>query len=770
MAYRHTVISNLKYVDEVFHNIAHNIPHPNEQGYEGQDDSTLLKWECVDDRFSTGFGSTYEVPINDFPTREEEVEITIFGDTWLHVEEVPHEEHYMNKWETNEVTVKTDRVLYKESLPEVLQRVYPNGTINLVGDFSSSASIEIDLDDVWNYLQGLSSYPDYLIFNGVDKTLASEGKIYTIQKLKDIDSFLKEKKIKACCVFTATLEVENIDIKDYAEVFSTTTKMLKFSTYEWASHHLSLIESNYGASGNETGIDEFFGDISLKLSFDRLKYYIDENYHNYKELVYIVVKRFILTELFILHRECFYISLLYKSVHGGLGGTTYDFYFGAPSKPYDHISFFSKEEGRVLLQDPPGSANQQTKYGNNHSWNCFKQNGQFIAICLHTGFSEHLWACQQGHSSCHDEYTDFRLTSNSNSPAGLLQERIYVTGGGTGERRSLGGTPIFFGTGCSMLTISQENRQRYANKLGLSCPIELWITKDNYTASITVRLHTEKEYVDLYQSVEFGKMSAKETESYIYPLYCGGGSNGLSSDIYVYNPVSGGNKTHREGNVYDLNMDNICLSNSNILHPTKFYNCRFTNFKVLTSEGLWRSIYLHEQTASVVPYPSLGPSPDYAIHLNTPTHNLGRSQDGAYPFLMDNRYTIGSQHIKNRNWLCREPIDSKKVDFSSRLDAIRIGLNHSIGHGQYLSYGTIPHCWRSWDKEIPSGEFIFNGKKYLAVPCGWDGRLWDYGYHLDIHNDTWDFDEVVNEFEKYYYKQNARIEDKLIIELGDVDV
>ena len=91
MAYRHTVISNLKYVDEVFHNIAHNIPHPNEQGYDGQYDSSLPKCECVDDRFSTGFGSTYEVVVNDFPKREEEVEITIFVDTWLNVENVAYE-------------------------------------------------------------------------------------------------------------------------------------------------------------------------------------------------------------------------------------------------------------------------------------------------------------------------------------------------------------------------------------------------------------------------------------------------------------------------------------------------------------------------------------------------------------------------------------------------------------------------------------------------------------------------------------------------------
>lgn len=773
MAYRHTVISNLKYIDEVFHNIAHNIPHPNEQGYEGHDDNTLQKWECVDDRFSTGFGSTYEVPVNDFPTRDEVVVITIFGDTWLHVETVAYEEHYFSRWESVEDTEKISRVPYKESLPEVLERVYPNGTVNLVGDFSSSATTEIDLDDVWNYLQGLSTYPDYFIFNGASLTQANNGKAYTIQRIKDIDNFCKQNKIKACCVFTENRHLEGIDNKDWAEVFSTTTKMLKFSTLDWATHHLSLIETNYAVYENETKLDALFGvkDLTVRayaLSLYMTKKNLDNEVECYEELIYTVIKRFILEQLFALHRECFYITLMYKSVQGELNGSTYDFYYGTQFKPYNLLAGFTYSDVGIELSDKPLLiGHHQTKYGTDHHWNLFKNTGQLVAICLHTDFSEHLWACQQGQSSCYQEF----LSMRPHNPANLMLERTYVTG----DREYESGRVVpalFQGTGCSWFTISQQNREDYKNKLGYACPIDIWIARDNYTSSITISLHTEIGKPTLYQSIELGKMSSIETENYIYPLYVGGGSIGLSSDIYVYYPITGGDKTYIAGNVYDLDMNNICLSNTNILHPACFWNSTFTNFKILTPEGMWRAVQCHRQDASVVPYPSLGPPPDYAVHLNPPTHNDGPNGACAFPFLMQNWNSIGSQHIKNRNWLPKEPVDNKVCEFTSRFDSIRVAIKafQSNWHEQGINYGAIPHCWRTWDKEIPSGEFTVNGKKYLAVPCGWDGRLWDYGWHLNIYNNTWEAVDVVNEFEKYYYSQNARIEDKLIIELGDIDV
>lgn len=780
MSYRHTVISNLKYLDEVFHHLAHNIPYPNVDGYYGKDDSSLLKWECIDDRFSTSFGSTYEVVVNDFVKRNEDIVITIYGDTWLHSEQITYNEHWMSKWEVNNYDYMLELYPFKESLPEVLSRVYPNATVNLIGDYTITSTITIDLDDVISYLSSLSRFPKFFIFNGADKTFVEEGLIATVNKIKIIDNFCTNNGIKACCIFTAYREsAQNVDILEYSEMISTTTSMLKFSTFEWATHHLSYHESNYNYGSNYLPIDsENISNKNLTLDWNRLKFYLTryrlDYTDRYKELVYIVIKRFILAEFFNLHRECFYISLMCRSVQGGLDASTYEYYYGTQSKPYNFQGLLSKDETDIILSENPYiEGHHQSKYATDQHWNFFKNTGQYVAFCVHTDFSEYLWMGQQGQSNCYDEFVQTRTRGSTINPANLIPERLYRTGSVTSETGPCS-PPIFSGTGCPWITISKDNREKYQNKLGMQCPIEVWISRDDFSASITVRLHTENDEPDLYQSIELGKMTSIETENYIYPLYCGGGSIGLSADIYVYVPITGGPKTHIEGNVYDLDMNNISLSNSNILHPTKFYNSTFSNFKVLTPEGIWRSIFYHEQTASVVPYPSLGPPPDYAIHLNTPTHSLGNNKDGAYPYLDNNLYSAGSQHIikynnfKRNIHYCSESCDSSKYIFSSRLDAIRVMIKNSVGNGQYFSYGSIPHCWMSWDKEIPSGEFVYNNKRYLSIPCGWDGRLWDYGWHLDIYNDTWETFEVIDHFEDKYYKQNARIEDKLIIELGDV--
>lgn len=816
MESRKYISYNLKYLDDIFHQIA--ILDYNANFVPYQEDQNLQIWECVDDRFSTSYGSTYEVVINDFQERQDNVNITIFGDRWLSTDNVLVENQLTDKFEDIILNILDDDCVstpYRNPINEILQRVYPNGTVNMVGNFSFYSTTSIDLDDVMSYLQSLSTYPDYFIFNGVSKTLGTNGKNYTINLLRSIDNFCKSNGIKACCIFTDNEDIQNVSTTDYAYVLSTNTKMLKFSVFEWVTHHLSIKETNYknnkytnNFSYNNTNnrkMDSYFLSSStqpnLNLNYNMLDFYITriqvtqqgQLSIQYRELVYNVIKRFILKYLFMLSRECFYITLMYKSVHGGLiDDSTYDYYFGTQKKPYNLMACLTKyqSESAPIVK----YIYHKNKYGNSQSWNMFKQDGQFVAFCLHTDFSEHLWACQQGHSNCYDEFVNIRETNDASQEdavkgeasdiykedymrtpfrnkstqdvTGLLKERLYNA---SYEYRKVS-PPNFPGTGCPWITISDDNRERYANKNGEKCPMEIWITRDNYTATITIRLHTEKGYPDLYQSIELGKMTAVETENYIYPLYCGGGTTGLASDIYVYPPVGGANKDYIKGNVYDLNMDNICMSNSNILHPTRFHNCKFTNFKVLTPEGIWRSIYSHEQSASVVPYPSVGPPPDYAIHLNPPTHGLGSSQDGAYPFLSQNWSTTGSQYVNKKVNLCREPCDEKKYSFNMKLDSIKIALNHSLGNGQYLSYGEIPHCWRAWDKDIPSGEVIYNGKRYLVIPCGWDGRLWDYGWHLDIYNDLWETYDVVNHFEDKYYKKHTTIEDKLVIELGDVNV
>ena len=790
MSYRKVLLNNIKYFDNIFYGLAHNIPSSSLNYCEGSDEN-LLKWECIDDRFSTYFGSTYEVPVNDFSTRDDNIIITIFGDTWLHLENISYSMSVMSRFESLEPVEQVVRVPFSESLPEVLRRVYPNATVNLVGDFSSSNNTFVDLDDVLSYLTGLSTYPDYFIFNGADKTLVNDGMSATIDKIKEIDNFLSRHNIKSCCVFTATDEVVNLDDVSYiyGNVISTPTKMMKFSTFDWASHHLSMVEFNYADNGGDTEIDTFFSSTSsdLLLSTDRISYYFTENNldseeFSYKELVYIKIKRFILKYLFELERDCFYISFTYKSMQGGMNAKTYDKYFGWNGY-YNHLALLTKDI--VGEPAPPGSDNvrsYKSKYSQGLIFNPIKITGQYIAFYLHTNYSEYLWAWQQGQSNNFNEflelrdYTDsyivdrYKVKSTTN-PANLLKVIITRRDYDSGSIS----LPVLPGTGCPMITISEDNLSRYHNKLSSSvCPIELWITRDNYTSTVSVRLHTELAYPDLYQSIEFGKMTLEEGSNFLFPLYCGGGSSGLASDIYSYTPRGSAYRTHIEGNVYDFNMDNICMSNSNIIHPTKFYNSTFSNFKILTPEGVWRSVYAHQQSASVVPWPAnLAINiRDYAIHLNTPTHNVGNNLDSAYPFFGINFNTVGSCYIsKKKKFVCNEPMDKNGTGhvFNTALDSIKVAIKPTSANRQCFSYGIIPYCWRAWNKEIPSGEFECGGKKYLVIPCGWEERLWDYGWHLDIYK-IWRSEDIIKLFEDSYYGINTKVDDKLIIELGDIDV
>lgn len=790
MAYRKVILNNIKYFDNIFYGFAHNIPSSTLNNCEGSDEE-LLKWECIDDRFSTYFGSTYEVPVLDFKVREENDSITIFGDTWLHLEEVSYTLNVMPRFESKGPLEQVVRVSFAESLPEVLRRVYPNGTINLIGDFSSSSNTTIDLDDVLSYLNSLSNYPDFFIFNGADKTLINSGMNYTIDKIKSIDDFLSNHNIRACCVFTATGEVVNLDNVEsiYAKVISTPTKMAKFSTFDWASHHLSMVEFNYSGNGGDTELDSFFSSTSsdLLLSKNKISYYFTENnldsgLLSYKELVYIKIKRFILKYLFELERDCFYISFTYKSMQGGMNGRTYDKYFGWDGF-YNHLALLSFSDiGNPVEPDPEDTRSYKSKYSEGRILNPIKITGQYIAFYLHTSYSEYLWAWQQGQSNNFNEFIELRKYSGNSyrgytvkstiNPANLLETVKTIKGRDAGKIN----LPVLPGTGCPMLTISADNISRYHNKVSNSiCPIELWITRDNLSATVTIRLHTELAYPDLYQSVAFGKMTLKETDNFLFPLYCGGGSTGLASDIYSYTSVGSAYRTHIEGNVYDFNMDNICLSNSNIIHSTKFFGCNFGNFKILTPEGTWRSIYAHEQSASVVPWPSRNSIgiKDYAIHLNSPTYNDGNNCDSAYPFFGKNFNTVGSCYIsKKKKFVCNEPMDKEIYGFNlnSALDSIKVAIKPTSNNRQCFSYGTIPHCWRAWNKEIPSGVLESNGKKYLVIPCGWEERLWDYGWHLDVYNNPWRTEDIIKLFEDPYYGINTKIEDKLIIELGDVDV
>ena len=72
----------------------------------------------------------------------------------------------------------------------------------------------------------------------------------------------------------------------------------------------------------------------------------------------------------------------------------------------------------------------------------------------------------------------------------------------------------------------------------------------------------------------------------------------LMVDIYDYfkdklDGKGGLIRKYLMGNVYDLDVHNICMSNSNLLHPTSFNGSVVSNFKIMLPSGLWASVFVN---------------------------------------------------------------------------------------------------------------------------------------------------------------------------------
>ena len=330
--------------------------------------------------------------------------------------------------------------------------------------------------------------------------------------------------------------------------------------------------------------------------------------------------------------------------------------------------------------------------------------------------------------------------------------------------------PIYPTAGAPWLTISKRNVSEYNNYSDSQSytPIGVWLTRDNYSMTITTNLKSVYgDRLDLYQNVVFGCLDIKPI-NHVHNLYCGGGSGGLSQDIYVHPNAKTGRLQYTAGNVYDLDMDNIAMSNSNILHTTKFNKSTTSNFRVLASDGIWKNIFMHKQDASAVSYPTLGYSEDWACVLSNVTDYF--SEHSIYPRMSNDCKRLSSKYIKTNGYVNvvgkNELVNECK--FSDYTQRIRVNLNPNMPHNEYSSTGTIPHCFVAWDDECPAGEVMIGGKKYLSIPCGWEGRLYNYGpEHIGVVNDVWSTEAVVNDWERRttFRKENV-IRDKLLVELG----
>lgn len=402
-----------------------------------------------------------------------------------------------------------------------------------------------------------------------------------------------------------------------------------------------------------------------------------------------------------------------------------------------------------------GDANRYVigKYGSVNRENAFCNNGSFLAVGLHTLYDRDLWMCEQGSITCEKEA--YKQTNDINM---LPWRSYYIPDLGKhyeGEEVHL---PVFPSTGCPWFVISEQNKIDFeVSKWG----IDYWFTKSDYDATITLRFRGGLDE-DVYQSMSFGMMSNVNEEAYIFPLYVAGGSQALKQDIYVYTPVGGKYPTYKIGNIYDLDMQNICLSNSNLLNPTKFNGANMSNFRILSPEGEWKDIYAHSQGAYVVAEPTCDPPPrDWKYLLSDVVHGgFDISEHSAYIFLDNNTKMTDTYRVNH------EP---NGYEHSSRLENIIVALTNQKPHTERCFCGTIPNCYGSWYKTLPVGEIEINGKKYLSLPNVWKDRWWNYPAFYGKYTDSvyWENTQIRKTYDRK--KHNDIMYHRLLIPLGGGD-
>ena len=729
------------------------------------------KWEKVDDRFDSLFGSTYKVPLEPLPTNDSEFKITIHGDRWLCDKTTTTTARILDKWELSQVYSSTIDQTVQNTLIDELPIMFPNATINIIGDVGGTSGYRSSLEDVLSYLQSLTEYPDYFIFNGVEKSFENSGSAsYCVNLLDQINEIVYNNDIEAYVIFTplpSTLLVGELEYLTIMADFNG-EYIKQFRLNEWMLKHTYIYEDyvQYGKTRDNLTTPPVTD--SQKLDYNSFVWYVNGNL-KYKEVIYNTIKNAIYNDLFgeVLEKQkCFYISLAHKDIHS----YTYGYYHGPLAGVFEADNFPEQMITEIPIYPHPKYNFRGKFFDRNTPWNLFDGTGELIAIGLHKEYSHDAWLCEQIGSTCFDEGSKIRqdtrgVVSELGGLMPILRER-YAS-----EYRM--SPPLFQNTGTSWLTISDSNKERYANKVGFACPIEVYISRDDYNFTITTRIHTEKGYQDLYQSVAAGKMS---NSTYTRPLYVCGGTTGMKNDVWSYIPIAGP-RTEIHGSVYNLDMDNISLSNTTANHPTKFLGAIFSNFKIYNSQvgvGYWRSIFLHRQEATVIrEYNSCGVPQDHVTWLNEPIYAVGRLDGIAFPCSSDNRNRIDSDWLKGRGYTKtqgREPLFTEPKWFDSPLQSFRGFTKASwYDNNSFYCSGNIETIFSSWGWEVPNGEMSYAGKKYLVIPCGWDERLyWYEGRYVPkgygTFNHIWENDVVIEEYEKSKLEFNRRqIKDKLFV-------
>lgn len=460
----------------------------------------------------------------------------------------------------------------------------------------------------------------------------------------------------------------------------------------------------------------------------------------------------------------FYISFQYTNVTGSTYAV-YKHHIGTPNKKSlvygNGNSNWVNTNGTLnrpyipgagaRYSDPTGSYSVYTKYGSANNENIFKNQGEMIAISPHTLYDNNLWMEEQGGSACKADGTLNLMGGYMN--VNPRQGSSYTTTWSSTE---------YPASRVPKLTISNSNKSTYnVSTYGM----DYWFLKTDYMAIITFRISNYGANDDLYQSIAFGSMVNVHETSYMFPLFVAGGNVGISPDFFVYRPIGATCNTYVTGNSYDLDMQNIALSNSNLLHPTQEYGATVTNFMILSPQGRWKYITAHTQAATVRSYFACPPytcTPGWGITLESPNDDLSiNGYHTMFPHMGRNARQTIDTYVVNKRFI--------PYEYSSPLQKVIVFINENQNYKENGCMGIIPNVYNGWFKSLPCGEITLSGKRYLSIPNVWDKRLWVYPYHIgEIVNYEWEQSVIRSRYEdRNNPTKNYQICDRLIIPLEE---
>ena len=282
-------------------------------------------------------------------------------------------------------------------------------------------------------------------------------------------------------------------------------------------------------------------------------------------------------------------------------------------------------------------------------------------------------------------------------------------------------------TGCPLISYASEDHEDYDS-------IEFFFTKTNYGSNITLCFYnSKKESVQpIWQSISFGTFDTHE-ESYIMPLYIGGGTTGLRSSSYTYSYTIPGKPSHTitkevHGKLYDFSITQYSGSMSNLLYPTKLDETNITNFFVLAPDGEWKSLYNSVQETRKFG----GIDVSTNIIKDTDSHGI------VYSTASDDTRDTFDYNTKNMYSLYPISMYSEKEEDG------------------YM--GSIPYNFGVTSR-ARTGLTYINGDRYLIIPNGWEHRI-AYPFTIDS-NSSDSIDEQLRKYmlniSKLYFKNHLAV-------------